>query len=459
MGTAREPMGVVLPMRGRRWAATWLVTVLTLLTAACGGGDGNGFPDPDPGPVLVITEADLTDAGVPDPAELAGPLAATLTAGLAGDYSQDGVVDGADFVVWRGVVPIDGGGGFVTAVPPEDANRRIVAWAIYALPTEAAAHLTWLEADFDLDAGGAPLFFAVANAGTGRWEIGGRIDDSSLAVGHWAQDGTVDAPGAPSFRRSFSMSQAYVWPDGGTWVLVAVGNPGGAQADGVTSNLDVWGWSAIRGGIEAEYDLSVDGSCAWSSVAGGGGGLFNDWNLFHYIEQGNLHRQDFRAGHTAGDPRLLFAQPMDIRLGAGGLGPVTAHSVVDTSDFQVWRAGFFDPGEMNGWRHPFTLHVGDGPTDDLNVAPLLELDPTGTTRGIIGILVGLRGPVEGGRVDLVTAGDTITLTTGKAGTVVIPEPGEGAHELRVSYQDLDGAMVNLTYQLLVDTTSGTWRFR
>jgi hypothetical protein len=156
---------------------------------------------------------------------------------------------------------------------------------------------------------------------------------------------------------------------------------------------------------------------------------------------------------------MLFAQPMNILIGGTTTDHVTGLGVVDASDYNIWRFGFFDPGAMNPSLHPFTLHVGEGPEDDLNVAPLLDLDTAGTTQGIIGILIGLIGPVEGADVALLHAGDEIALTTGTAGVVTIPDLQDGAYDLRVSYTDSRGQAVGLSYQLWVDTTAGTYRIR
>lgn len=443
---------------------TCLLASLSLV-ASCGGGGGNGQPNPDPqfpDPVTEISSADFGEAGIPSVASLAtSSTSRAASLQISGDFNNDGAVDASDFKQAHNFDVLQGGSGLVTNVPDSENKRRIIAWALYELPAGTDSHLAWLENHFEFADGNVRFFYAMANAGAEAWEIGGALDDNGLESRHLITDGTSNTLLNPNFRRSFSMSQNYVFPNGKAYGLLVAGHSGNDTINGISLGMDSWQWHSISGSIEQEFEQGLNGSCQWV-IAEEGGGLWNSASFnFSYIEQDTVYKQySFSTtifGHN--DGLLLFAQPMNILEDGKTDSNVTNLGIVDAADYTVWLAGFFNPGEMNGWQHPFTLQVDNGGTDDLNVAPLLDVGNTGQPNGIIAILIGLLGqPVEGATVQLISAEDQISLSTGKAGVMAFPDVQSGSYQLQASWTE-SGQQQTLSYQIDVDTERGIYRFQ
>lgn len=437
-----------------------IITLLAVLLAACGGGGGNGQPNPQPSypdPVEEVGNSDLAAAGIPDPASLAGSASRTPSLGLLADYSRERRVQPDDILLSKNILLGNGDGTLTVDLPESEQNRRIIAWGIWQMPGSFPFdHLAWLENHFSAD-GNVRAFFALANAGTGNWEIGGRIFSDGFESRHFFPDGSSNTLLTPNFRRSFSQSQDYIWPDGSAYVLLAIGHPGDGSANNITMEMDAWEFHTIDGSIEEMYEDGENGSCAWNFIEGGG--LWNDSGIFNYIEDGELYRQDFLFDDTQGSEHILFAQPFNIMPDGEGREPTTALNMLNAADYTVWRHGFFNPGEMNGWQHPFTLHRVGGIDEDLNAAPLLDLPGGG--RGIIGILVGFQQqPVSDAEVFLSpqSGGEQISTSTDSAGVFILPQLEQGNYLLSASWTAV-GQQRGVQYVIALDTEAGMYRIR
>ncbi len=447
-----------------RGAASWLfpgLTALLLTTASCGGGGGNGNGQPNsqpnfPDPVEEVVAADLSNAGIPDVATLGGISSVrSASLALAGDWNGDGSIDGSDFKLSHNIDVQADGTGIELKVPEGENTRRIVGWAMYELPGRPDSHLAWMQSNFLFGDGTVHWFYAVANAGRQSWEIGGALDDSGLESRHYITDGTSNILSEYNFRRSFSMGEDYVFANGSSYVLLLAGHPGNANVSGYINNTELWDWRRILDSASEGFGEGQNGSCSWD-FSGEGGGIYNSIIAeFSYVEQNNLYKQYF----TASPPQqatMLFAQPFNLLPDGEPIEPSTALNDVDGDDYLLWRYGFFNPGEMNGWQHPFLLERdGEGP-GALTAAPLLQLPGGQQTNGIIAILIALSGPIPDADVSLLTADDEISLKTGKAGQLLIPLSFFGTDTFTYTLV-YNGGQEPLSYELLVDRQAGIYR--
>ncbi|MEZ5337937.1 MAG: hypothetical protein R3F46_06690 [bacterium] len=422
-----------------------VLILLALLASACGGGGGNGQPQQQfPDAVEELADSDLGTAGVPGTAELAS--LSTRGASLAGDYNQDGSVDSLDYIAVNNLSPVDG--KLVTDVPEGEQFRRIIAWAIWEIPAAQGDHLVSLASDLSFSPAGTRSFFALANASSGFWELGGRaangIGPETL---HYEIDGTDVDGFSQAFDFGFTNGRDYIWPNGSAYLLVAIGHPGNAGYNGIIMDMEAWEWRTIHQSVEDAYANGTEGTCAWGD------------RLFNFIQDGTLYRQDFVLPDITEDGRIYFAQPMDISGGNDGHAPVTQLGVVDGQDYNVWRGAFFRPGEMNCLIHPFTLHMPNELLPDLNSAPLLEL-PGGSANGIIAILIGQFGvPVPFADVQFVGDNGTLNLKTNIYGQMEIPVNAGGEYSLQTSWTQLNGTERSMDYAINVDMEKSLYSFR
>ena len=426
------------------------------LAASCGGGGGNGQPNPQPNlpdPVEEISNADLATAGIPDVGSL-GVSSAGRSISLnmiVGDWDGDGIDPVAGITRSHNIAA--GQDGLVVQVPEGDLGKRIVAWAIYAMPLGDDAHLAWLQTKLE-SGGNVRWFFALANAGKASWEIGGAVLAETATSQSYLSSGERSTSLQYNFRRSFSQSQDYIFPNGNAYLLLAAGHPGSASISGYINNTELWDWRKINDSASEGFDAGLNGSCSWES-SGEGGGIYNSiTGEFRYIEQENVYKQYFTASPPE-QPTLLFAQPFNLLPDGEPGEPTTALNSVDGADYLLWRYGFFNPGEMNGWQHPFLMQRAGESGTALTAAPLLQL-PGGQSLGIIAILIGLTGPIPDADVSLISADDQISLTTGKAGQLLIPLSFFGTDTFTYTLQYGGGAQP-LSVELEIDSEAGLYR--
>jgi len=419
-----------------------------ILLGSCGGGSTPPPGEQPPDPVEELSVEDFAEAGIPSVASL---HASMMLQSLVGDWNDDGSVTSTDFVQWHNLGP-GASGGIAVNVPASELGRRIVAWAIYALPLGTDAHLAVLKSPFD-SSGNVRWFFALANAGTDSWELGGRIlADTATSQSYFTSSDPL--PPGFQFRRSFSMGQDYVFPDGNAYLLLLAAHPGTTDVSGYINNTELWDWRSIRNSAADGFGAGVEGSYDWSLV----GGPAAAESIFRYIEQGDVHRQIFSVsnmGPNDVDTYMLFSQPFNPLV--NGEQDLPPNGVVDAEDYTIWRYAFFCPGEMNAAAHPFLLEREGSAAGQLNVVPLLHVPGLGAPNGIIAILIGLLGPIPDADVTLLTAGEEIQLKTGKAGEFVIPFTGTDTFTYTLVYDD--GGGTSLSYALEVHPDLGTCRIR
>lgn len=439
-----------------------LPCLMVLLLASCGGGGGNGQPVPQPNlpdPVEELSEADIAQAGIPAVGSLgsssAGRAASLSVAG--GDWNGDGIDDIGPPSFSRNIVLGQDGDDLLLQVPESDLERRIVGWAMFELPIGADSHLAWLQTNLE-SGGNARWFYALANFGSQRWEVGGAVFAQNFQALKYNADGSLSPSAKYNFRRSFSQSQDYVSPQGNAYLLLLAGHPGNASVSGYINSTDLWEWRSINDSASVGFGEGRNGSLNWSASSTEGGGLWNDvHSTLGYIEQDNIYKQDFSFDDTAGSEHILFALPFNLLPGGEPGEPTTVHNTVNAADYTIWRNGFFSIGEMNGWQHPFTMHREGGAEQDLNAAPLLQL-PGSQGLGIIAILVGITGPIPDAELSMLVAGDEISIKTGKAGQLTIPLNFFGTDTFTYTLK-YDGGSQPLEVELELDPEAGIYRFR
>ena len=430
--------------------STWLFIVLATccLTSGCGGGGSSGGPIV-PSAVEDVTLADLDEAGVPSVASLGG----LSMMSLAGDWNGDGNVNSKDFIQSDNIDVLPGG-GLAVNVPTADLGHRLVAWALYQLPVGADAHLAVLSSPF-ASSGNVRWFFAVANAGTGSWELGGRILAETITSQSWFTSSDPLPPGfTASFRRSLSMGQDYVLDDGNAYVLLMAGHPGTTAVNGYIDNTELWDWRTIKDSASDGFGSGLEGSYSW--LLPGPGSAPDADRIFSYILGGDVHHQVHSVSNNGPndvDRLMLFSQPFNPLIGAAPDQDLPPASAVTAADQDVWRFAYFTPGEMNGADHPFLLEREGDDAGRLDVVPLLHIPGAAAPNGIIGILIAATGPVPDAEISLLQGADEIVLKTGKAGEFVVPFQGTDTFTYTLVYDD--GTTTPLSYELLVDPMAGT----
>ncbi|MCB1220978.1 MAG: hypothetical protein H7A35_08175 [Planctomycetales bacterium] len=450
-------------MTGTKTMTTTLALLLAaMLLASCGGGGGSGQPSPQPNlpdPVEAVSDADLSTAGIPSVASLASSSAArnASISVASADVNGDGI---SDIVTTKNIVLGQDGSDLLLQVPDSELEKRIVGWAMYRVDFGDDGHLAWVQAGLE-SGGNARWFFAIANPGNGRWEVGGRIFTDGFESGQYNADGTHNPSAQYNFRRSFSQSQDYCMADGSVRFLLIAAHPGTSSVSGYINNTELWDWRKFRNSASDGFGSGENGSIQWNSAGSEGGGLWNDSvGTMSYIEQGNVYRQDFSFDDTSGSERLLFALPVNLLPDGEPGEPTTALNSVDASDYNLWRNGFFNPGELNGWQHPFSmLRAGGGieTNNALNAAPFMQL-PGSQSLGIIAILIGITGPIPDAELSMQVAGEEISIKTGKAGQLTIPLNFFGTDTFTYTLK-YDGGSQPLEVELELDPEAGIYRFR
>jgi hypothetical protein len=346
---------------------------------SCGGGSPD-VSSPHISPVDSISEADLISAGVPLlPADEGSSAASSKQLKSTSAFS----IDVGKGMMHEGFELIGESGNDYLRLSPEDIpSRRIIGWSLYRLtsPSEDNFPLAFqLETD---GSGEYPLFYAIGNYSSGRWELGGRIVIDVISAG-------------------FSLGSDYLSPGGNAYLMVAAGHPGSNNLP--TAPLVVKPPQVKWTGAEISRD---------------------DWSASMFRADGEL--VTFTLGLDDGNSsELSFEVDYDISPGPGGFQlafPVESklsgfqYRESDFNFLPLWEGhvppffsgmglpqqeplsddiplvAFFNSNDVNGMDHPFSfrsLVYGDSNLDGryLNIIAT-ELDAGAKDIEISGILLG-----------------------------------------------------------------------
>lgn len=351
--------------------------------ASCGGGGGGTAPQAANYPAAVeeINEDDLLAAGIP-----ALPLAASAIPSSA--RSGSAAVDSERvFTVGKHETKalhnlIETANGFATDVPPETTSK-IIAWAMWELPSQAGERIRSITLDATPDPG-LRVFFAVSNYSRSRWEP----VMPPLAL-HQAE------------VLRFSTGQRYNLNEGPNFLLMVVGHPGNGNMSGLGYTMEDIIISSFDTARLAEgFSTNTPGSV--------------DWQPDHlaFLVSANSAIWEVRQSFILPDPpanlpfRLLLPQPLNLTGSPQFFGFVNNHPQGD--EYVIGNSQntlcFYDPEEVNGWKHPYDLTIQNtagGNVLEVCATALIAL-PGGTEpSGITAILTGLQGqPIEGVAVNL-----------------------------------------------------------
>lgn len=388
-----------------------VLLLLGLALSACGGGGGgNGQPNPQfPDTVEEIGDADLASAGLPDIGSLASissrsssmlnipeenKLVINLSLGWDGVIASHNLVEAGDGAGWQ-----------VSAETGE--TKRMLAWAVYAIPATADAHLWNLEYEMSKSNPGLPVFYAVANQTQGSWEIGGRLAATQGGGGIFNDGGHL----------AFSQSQDYVMPNGNAYLAILVGHPGNGNYNSGICMFGQCFCTALLDSANENYP-NEEYSMQWSPGS------------FSMITDGTSNTLVFDNGTPpAQNTRLLLGTDTQSQL--AGVSQWTDHNESDPG------IGFFDIHQANAARHSYELTtLRDGSTQHINHFPLVDANGNGQANGIIGVLIALQGPVPNVPVNIYIDDIIIGATsTDSRGRFDISGLQEGSYTLEIGDPD------------------------
>ncbi|MEZ5337939.1 MAG: carboxypeptidase-like regulatory domain-containing protein [bacterium] len=384
------------------------LTGLALSAGLLLGGCGASTATPRPGfslPVSTLQRTDIDNAGVPAVETLGG--FADAAAGVSQTLPMSGTLAWDAPLASRNLQPLAGSAGWQLAVPDAQKQNRILGWLLYRFEGQPGSFLGSLESQFSDIADSDRIFYAVGNASSRSWEIGGRLNATGLQADSYLLQGYLVSLRREDWLRRFSLARNYVFPDGSSYLLIVIANPGGLDGQSGSFGMADIDWQYLPAGIARSYPDY------------GSAEFFTRRQSVDFDGESGIHRLSFDGppgGGGLGSLELMLACPLDFDETFANIGLIIG-------DSQSWKPltgqnynySLFRPGEQDFSRNGFRLGLDELDVTNYVGIRLLEMHGgTDVRNGIRGLLTYIGQPAFGAQVRLERNGQVLAETQADA---------------------------------------------